>query len=86
MPKQAPLVRVDGAQNSQVGLTVQDLQVCMFESGMRGLGFRAYLVKTHNSLNVLIQVPMKTYCFADEESFVPDHFAYVLEHVPLDSG
>ena len=28
------------------------------------------------------KVPMKTYCFADEESFVPDHFAYVLEHVP----
>ena len=35
-------------------------------------------------LNKLLQqgLPMKTYCFADEESFVPDHFAYVLEHVP----
>lgn len=34
-------------------------------------------------LNELVKqkVEMKTYCFADEESFVPDHFAYVLEHV-----
>ncbi|CAJ1435898.1 unnamed protein product, partial [Effrenium voratum] len=38
---------------------------------------------SHPMLNSLIKqkVPMKTYCFADEDSFVPDHFAYVLEHV-----
>ena len=38
---------------------------------------------SHPMLNKLVKdkVPMKTYCFADEESFVPDHFAYVLEHV-----
>lgn len=39
---------------------------------------------SHPMLNQLYKnkVSMKTYCFADEESFVPDHFAYVLEHVP----
>lgn len=39
---------------------------------------------SHPMLNKMLKdkVPMKTYCFADEESFVPDHFAYVLEHVP----
>ena len=38
---------------------------------------------SHPMLNELVKqkVEMKTYCFADEESFVPDHFAYVLEHV-----
>lgn len=38
---------------------------------------------SHPMLNELLKqkVEMKTYCFADEESFVPDHFAYVLEHV-----
>ncbi|CAE7384573.1 unnamed protein product [Symbiodinium natans] len=39
---------------------------------------------SHPMLNQLHKnkVDMKTYCFADDESFVPDHFAYVLEHVP----
>lgn len=38
---------------------------------------------SHPVLNsMLSQKPLlKTYCFADEDSFVPDHFAYVLEHV-----
>jgi len=39
---------------------------------------------SHPMLNDLLrkQVPLTTYCFGNEESFVPDHFAYVLEHVP----
>ena len=27
------------------------------------------------------ETPMKTYCFADEEAFVPTKFAYVLQHI-----
>lgn len=39
---------------------------------------------SHPMLKELLkkQTPLKTYCFGNEESFVPDHFAYVLEHVP----
>ena len=38
---------------------------------------------THKVMAQLLkdETPMKTYCFADEEAFVPSMFRYVLEHV-----
>ena len=38
---------------------------------------------THKVMAQLLEdeTPMKTYCFADEEAFVPTKFAYVLQHV-----
>ncbi|CAE8619214.1 unnamed protein product, partial [Polarella glacialis] len=38
---------------------------------------------SHAVLNIMrsARVPFTSYCFVDEQAFVPDHFAYVLEHV-----
>eukprot|EP00439_Symbiodinium_sp_Y106_P037988 s2471_g4.t1 len=39
---------------------------------------------THPAFNELLKTGeiFETFCFADEWSFVPDHFAYSVEHIP----